>query len=89
MKEFIAWARQRSRPRDLLPVGVGAWLLKEGIDSSNEIFVFISLYLFGLVPAWWADGSGPTGPTTPPMPPPPMPPQQQSSSDQEPREGEE
>jgi hypothetical protein len=60
MKEFIAWARKRSSPRDLVPFAVGGWLLKEGIESGNEMFVFISLYLFGLVPAWWADGKDPT-----------------------------
>lgn len=85
MKDFIAWARQRSRPRDLLPIGVGAWLMKEGVDSSNEIFVFVALYLFGLVPAWWADGSAPT---TPPLPPPPTPPIPQQE-DSPPAEGQE
>lgn len=78
LREFIAWARQRSSPRDLLPMAVGAWLLKEGITSGNEMFVFISLYLFGLIPAWWADGSGPTKPPGPPGPAP----QEQDSEEQ-------
>lgn len=69
LREFISWARRRSQPRDLVPVAVGAWLLKEGVDSGNEMFVFIALYLFGLIPAWWADGGDPSQPPgSPPRP---------------------
>lgn len=61
LQKFVQWAKTRSSPKDLLPIGIGAWLMKSGISSGNEAFVFISLYLFGLIPAWWADG-GPKAP---------------------------
>jgi hypothetical protein len=68
--EYIAWARKRASPRDLLPIGIGGWLLKSGIENGNEMFVFISLYLFGLIPAWWADKDSPLTPPDAPSGPP-------------------
>ena len=78
---FLKWARQNSSPKDLAPLAIGVWLLKTGIDKGNEMFIFISLYLFGLIPAWWADkmpGSGPSKPSGPDQPP-TTPPEQPST----------
>lgn len=75
---FLSWAKARSSPKDLAPFGIGAWLLKTGVSTGNEMFIFISLYLFGLIPAWWADKElpgpsqtqppGPSGPSDPSPP---------------------
>lgn len=82
MKRFFQWARERAGPKDLLPIGIGGYLLKTGVDTGNELFVYISLYLFGLVPAWWGDAGkammgGPPSPPEPPSPPSPPSPQEQ------------
>ncbi len=71
---FLTWARQRASPKDLGPLAVGTWLLKSGIESGNEMFVFIALYLYGLIPAWWADDKSPP-PVSIPTPSPPGPPE--------------
>jgi hypothetical protein len=64
---FLTWAKERSSPKDLAPLAIGVWLLKTGVDKGNEMFIFISLYLFGLIPAWWAD-KGPPAPDGPSPP---------------------
>jgi hypothetical protein len=76
--KFFAWVKQRSSPKDLLPIGIGGYLLKTGVDTGNELFVYISLYLFGLVPAWWGDGKAITDLPEPPSPPQPPSPGEQS-----------
>lgn len=68
---FLSWAKERSSPKDLAPFGIGVWLLKTGVENGNEMFIFIALYLFGLIPAWWADKSPSDGPQPPSGPPSP------------------
>lgn len=69
---LVKWARKRAKPRDSFFFAVGCAIAYHEVFVAKEaqpLLIFTTLFLWGLIPAFWGDRS-PASPPPPPSPPP-------------------
>jgi hypothetical protein len=68
------WLRERAKPRDAFFFLVGCVIAYHEVFVAKEaqpLLIFTSLFLWGLIPAFWNDRAKPEAPPPPSSPDPP------------------